>query len=263
MRRITIMHIIVSLIAVAILSVQFCQAAQMGQYDFSGDLTAHFAPSPPPMGEGATFVQSSGAMLFHNASTNARLEIVMHKNYQPGTDHDWAVSVDASIPLAYDTSPPPENGDAWIELVLAVQYLDAQDNQNTFLDALGVYYDKSGGGPLGRQLSPAELLNGEKVPHPDDESFLTNETAVLTIAYSASSMTLSATSAGTKLLTISLQDWHSRQPDDLTSRSTGIRTTNPFCRQVQCVWTTLPIGQSRIPSSARANLWRAAFDFKP
>ncbi len=131
----------------------------------------------------------------------------MHKNYQPGTDHDWAVSVDASIPLAYDTSPPPENGDAWIELGLAVQYLDAQDNQHTFLDALGVYYDKSGGGPLGRQLSPAELLNGEKVPHPDDESFLTNETAVLTIAYSASSMTLSATSAGTKLLTISLQDW--------------------------------------------------------
>ncbi len=205
------MHNIVSIVSIAILSAHICQAAQVANYDFSGDLSAHFTAVPPPMGAGATFVQSAGSMLFHNASTNARMEVLEHKHFKPRADHDWQVSIDASVPLVYDTSPPPNTNHAWIELAVYVQYVDAAGNLHSLLNALGIDSNLPGG-PNGRTFAPAEMLMPagnkiEKIPHDHGDLSTTNETANLQIAYNHTNATLSAGASGRELLTISVTGW--------------------------------------------------------
>lgn len=200
-----------SVILVAAFSAQVCWAAQVGFYDFSGVLSNHFTRVPPLFGDGATLIQSMGELVFHNASTTKRMEALQYRSFEPRADQDWKVCVDVSIPLAYDSSPPPLTDSAWIEMAVAVIYVDTNADEHVFLNALGV--DHYTNGVVSRGFAPAELLNRQKVPHDSGDMSNTNETANLCISYNRVAHTMTAIGNGNELLTIPTTNWNLGQED--------------------------------------------------
>jgi hypothetical protein len=210
------------ILAILMASAQSASAATTWNYDFSGDLSAHFTQfmdTPDP----STSLQADDQLKFHtkgqvsteiNPGTGLSVildtnEIYIHNVFKPRFDQSWSAEVVARVPKSLDpTLPNTPHGENWYTKVdLATVFNKSDGTFYTFNTGVGIdSWDQNGvnrgyGAEYG--ITPpegeyTEYLDGQgNRPH-------TDESGVVRLQFDGISKVLSAHNAYGTLLSIDL-----------------------------------------------------------
>ena len=187
-------------------------AAATLTYNFDGTLTDHFS-RVIDQGRylGQPIVPADNELEYHNNSnqpgTFSNLEVVMYDLLQPAYDHPWDVSVDLTVPLAYDPFADAVF-DAYIGVGLGVGFVpNGYEQAGQRILATGLELDRFGGTTSRGVMASYQNEDLDS----EDDSFLDAtgvETTRVTIAFDPITKVLSVTSdlSGTPIYEIDIDE---------------------------------------------------------